>query len=136
MEEIFKTIKGFPGYEISNQGNVRHGKRILKPFKVAGGRYLGINLMKNGIRFDLRIHRLVAAHFVENKTGKEIDYLVVDHKDMNKENNRADNLEWITQAENTKRAVKIYGNFKNKERMYKIREDLKTIYADTEMGIF
>lgn len=43
------------------------------------------------------VHRLVADAFIPNPEGKS----TVNHKDENKENNCADNLEWMTFAENT-----------------------------------
>ena len=42
------------------------------------------------------VHRLVAYHFCEGYSKE----LVVNHKDGNKQNNRADNLEWVTRSEN------------------------------------
>jgi hypothetical protein len=49
----------------------------------------------------LSIHRLVALAFCPKSEGKD----VVNHKDGNRDNNRADNLEWVTQAENVQHAI-------------------------------
>lgn len=43
-----------------------------------------------------RVHRLVGELFIDNPMGKE----QINHKDFDKQNNRADNLEWVTQLEN------------------------------------
>ena len=47
------------------------------------------------------VHRMVAAAFHPKSDGKD----VVNHKDGNTENNAADNLEWVTQQENSQHAL-------------------------------
>lgn len=49
------------------------------------------------------IHRLVALHFCEGYKEDKI----VNHKDGNKQNNAADNLEWVTHSENDRHAYKL-----------------------------
>ena len=98
--EIFKDIKGYPGYQISNQGRVWSCKRnrYLSPFTNNSG-YKQINIIAaNGKRKGELVHRLVALAFIDNP-----DHLPeVDHIDRNKENNNVDNLRWITKSENNK----------------------------------
>jgi hypothetical protein len=98
MKEIFKDIEGYPNYQISNYGNVKSlnynhtGKeKILKPTKDKKG-YLRVCLSKQGKLKNHKIHRLVAEAFIENQNN----YLMVNHKDENKENNCVSNLEWCT----------------------------------------
>lgn len=108
MEEIWKDIRGFEGiYQVSNMGRVRSLDRwsnderhrrlkgkILKPNKDRYG-YLKIGLL-NKVRITYQVHRLVALHFVSGyKEG-----LIVNHKDEDRSNNQADNLEWCTQQYN------------------------------------
>lgn len=52
---------------------------------------------------DEYVHRIVARCFVENPHG----YLEVNHKDGNKANNKASNLEWCTRSQNNRHAFKI-----------------------------
>ena len=95
--EIWKKIKDYEGlYWISNLGRVknRHG-RVLKP-EIRQG-YYSIDLMKNHKRKKYRIHRLVAEAFIENPDNLP----QVNHKDENKLNNEADNLEWCDNTYNT-----------------------------------
>ena len=58
--------------------------------------YLQVELKKDGKRKIKFIHRLVAEAFIENPQNKE----QVNHKDGNKLNNYASNLEWVTCKEN------------------------------------
>lgn len=98
MMEQWKPIKGHESYEISNQGRVRNIARgnVRKLTKNEKG-YLRVNL--NGKW--LRVHRLVAIAFVPNPDNKP----QVNHIDGDKANNRADNLEWVTNLENAAHAI-------------------------------
>ncbi len=109
--ENWKNIDGFPGYQVSSNGNVRcfrnsHGEITDKP------RFLNPLLNKDDYYYvDLytmehkqvhkRIHRLVAEAFI----GKQ-DGMVVNHIDGNKHNNQVDNIEWVTPEENSRLASK------------------------------
>ena len=93
--EIWKDIIDYEEYKISNLGNIKRNDRLLKPFKNTSG-YYQIELYKNGKGKHLLIHKLVANAFIENKN----DYKYVNHKDENKHNNKADNLEWCSHLYN------------------------------------
>ena len=101
ISEKWKEIKGYPNYEISNMGRVRSKPRegtkggIVKQF-IRGGTYYKVKIYKDGKQFNVWTHRLVATHFIANPKNKP----QVNHKDGNKLNNRADNLEWVTCSEN------------------------------------
>lgn len=81
--------------------------------------YLSICLYKNGDRQTLSVHRLVANAFC----SKPIGATEINHIDENKQNNRADNLEWCTHIENSnygtrrKRISKANTNGKRSKRV-------------------
>ena len=95
--EIWKEInienEDTSGYYISSLGRFKNKKGIImKDYKPhhSGYIYLRVNIKKYAL------HRLVALTFIENPENK----LVVNHIDGNKINNKAENLEWVTCAEN------------------------------------
>lgn len=86
-------------YEITKDGKVinkRNGK-VVKP-QPNGKGYLRVSI-GGKLQF---VHRLVAEKYIPNPQNKE----QVNHKDGNKWNNSVDNLEWTTNDENRKHAVK------------------------------
>ena len=94
--EIWKEINGFSKYEISNIGNLKnkYSQKILKPCIKSG--YLATSLTdNNGIRKNVKIHRLVALNFIPNVENKE----TVNHINHNRLDNNIKNLEWMTTTE-------------------------------------
>lgn len=99
--EDWRAAVGFEGlYEVSNFGKVRHKNGL----EIGGGinsyGYRAYSLFKDGKRYTGKGHRLVAEAFIPNPCGKRN----VNHKDGDKDNNSADNLEWATHGENGKHA--------------------------------
>lgn len=92
--ESWKTIDG---YEISNEGRARSLDKVIfrsngRPYTVKGKLLQQYIDNKGYLRCGIgKIHQLVAKLFVDNPNN----YTVVHHKDHNKLNNNADNLEWI-----------------------------------------
>lgn len=118
MKEIWKDIPNYEGlYQVSNLGRImslerninqfnghqtiekKINKRILKTTKQNSG-YVVVKLSQNGKSKTFSVHRLVARVFMGEST------LQVDHKDGNKENNKLNNLEYVSSFENMKRAFK------------------------------
>lgn len=96
--EVWKDISIGKGiYQISNEGRIRNAltRQILSPSR--SGEYLHIKL-GYGINKYVLIHRLVAETFIPNPYG----FMCVNHKDENKMNNHADNLEWCTYQYNAR----------------------------------
>ena len=98
--EIWKTIEKYPDYQISNLGNVKSLKfrkdRILKQWIDDLG-YCRVDLIKNE-----KVHQLVAIAFLNHNPCKY--KLVINHKNFNRQDNRVENLEIVTQRENANRA--------------------------------
>ena len=102
LQEEWKDIAGYEGlYQISSHGNVRsvprkgtRGGAVLASYGSSG--YLQTHLCRDGIAKTFQVHRIVATHFLENP----YELPEVNHKDENKTNNHADNLEWCDRIYN------------------------------------
>lgn len=103
--ERWQPVEGYEGiYEVSDLGRVRSFRNnrygLRKEPKIIRGQkgrhYITVALCKDGFVKTAYIHRLVAEAFNCNPECLP----VVNHKDGNKLNNRADNLEWCTHEEN------------------------------------
>ena len=94
--EIWKVINGYENYEVSSFGKVRNTKtgRILKQATLSGYYCVGLS---SGKTKTYSVHQLVAKTFILNPENKQ----QVNHKDKNKLNNTIQNLEWVTNKENS-----------------------------------
>ena len=92
-------IKGYEGkYAVTSCGKVwsYKGGKFLKPNKSTKG-YERVCLSADGLRKNFAIHKLVAIAYIPNL----YNFPQVNHKDENKENNSANNLEWCTNKYNS-----------------------------------
>ena len=110
--------KDYYNYIVHSNGMVysKFSQKNLKPSKDKNG-YEKVVLYILGKRVDMRVHRLVAICFIENKNNKP----EVNHIDGNKENNNFSNLEWCTNIENVRHSISNGLKYKNitKEEMIK-----------------
>lgn len=95
MDE-WKDIVGFP-YQINRDGIVMNKRtnRILKCYIDNVG-YYQVTLCKDGNPRKFRVHRLLAIAFIPNPNN----YPIVDHIDINRQNNNLSNLRWVSSQMN------------------------------------
>lgn len=116
MEEVWKDIKRFNGkYQVSNTGKVKRENKLINQYDNGKG-YLYVRLYFNKQLKNYRVSRLVAEEFVDNPNN----YKFVNHKDENRKNNNADNLEWCTLKYNNN-----YGNRINKYKQKRYKKILQ-----------
>lgn len=116
--EIWKDIPGYFGnYQASNLGRIRRMPRgnILSFYKTNSG-YLRASLYWFGKKFRHGVHQLIAITFIgEIKSG-----MTPNHKNGDKQDNRACNLEIVTASQNTLHAFRSLGKIASRgERHYK-----------------
>lgn len=116
--ELWLPIIGYEGYyEISNLGRVRSLDRFVRHWR--GGesfikgkvlkqhphpktKYLYLILIKKNVYFRKAVHRLVGEHFLPIPEAEQIQ---INHRDSNRQNNVASNLEWVTRLQNMQHAL-------------------------------
>ncbi|WP_456400173.1 HNH endonuclease [Persephonella sp.] len=138
-EEKIKVIKDFPNYGISNLGYVykdlKYGllpetykENRLKGYKDKKG-FLKVHLSNGKKSKVFFIHRLVAEYFVDNPEN----YKYVRHIDGNKDNNRAENLEWTPTLKEKKidkeKVLKIYKLKEEGKSLKEISDEVGLSYS-------
>ena len=145
--EIWKEVYGYDGvYFISDKGRIKSVDRRIPNTNGVGTRlikgkilsttlnnkgYKCVSLHKNGKIKTFTIHRLVALSFIPNPNN----YSDVNHKDENKLNNNAENLEWVTHEYNMnygERGKKAGEKLKNTRLLSKNGKAHKVINLDTK----
>ena len=145
MEEEWRTIEGFEGlYEVSSLGRVRSLDRvityvdgrkqnckgkIISQVKNSYG-YMKVSLTNNErIRKTFLVHRLVAKAFIVNMENKA----EVDHINTIKDDNRVENLRWVTPKENSNN--ELTKNHKSKSQKGRVfSEESKKKMSEASKG--
>lgn len=114
--EVWKPVAGYEDlYHVSNKGRVKRiigikarKERVLKPWAHKRGGYPVVALSKEGRVKNFLAHRLVAGAFIP----KPENLPQVNHIDGETKNNSVENLEWVTNRENTEHAYENNMNTK------------------------
>lgn len=124
---MWKSIKDYPGYEVSNDGKVRsywkaggymgfkklmpEPQRILKPqiYGQSWCKHYCVLLYNEQRRKMVKVHRLVLLHFGPEQP---IDKPLALHKNDDRNNNHIDNLYWGNTSDNTLDSIKngVFGD--------------------------
>lgn len=158
--EVWRPVEGFETYDVSNWGRVRSWNRtknpngrILKPQEVGGetnSRYHAVRLYRNirkndgSMKKEVKlkyVHRLVLKAFVGPPPTPDHQ---ANHKNCDKQDNRLDNLEWVTASENIAHALEngrmnythMFGNtFRRKLTDEQAQEIYRRVVAGENRGV-
>ena len=99
MKQYWKQIPGFPSYMVSKDGRVlslKNSEPIILKNQTRLKGYKFVNLREGKISKLIDVHRLVLMAFV----GMPSDKMECDHINRVRDDNRLENLRWVTKIEN------------------------------------
>lgn len=127
----YLVLPMYIGIEVSSVGRIRKAankrrrERILTDFPKDRDGYCRCSVQRlDGTWTSQPVHRLVATAFIPNPENKSS----VNHKDGNRQNNRVENLEWVTAKEN------VYHSFIEGKRKFVKDVPKKTVLTDFQVN--
>ena len=125
--EAHHRIPGYPDYRATASGVIWSYKRSTPSMMTPGTNndgYLITTLRNRGRSYTELVHRLVALALIPNP--KKLPQ--VNHRNLNKQDNRSSNLEWATHKQNTNHSAAIWGRedpaAKPAKKQYKLNDKL------------
>lgn len=119
--EEWRELEEFPNVKISNLGRIIKKGKLLKLVKNKNG-YNKINITDSNHKGrNIGVHRLVAMAFIPNPEKKP----EIDHINTIRDDNRVENLRWVTPLENMFENNITFERIKNKGDRF-LLETLKT----------
>lgn len=130
IEEVFVKANYYGlDYMIGNRGTIIGPKKGVIKQRVNQDGYAVVTLGQlNNRHAGKPVHRLVAEQFVKNPDPERC--LEVNHKDFNRLNNNAENLEWVTHQENITHSANV-GHYKNESG--EANHNARTTKEDVEL---
>jgi hypothetical protein len=136
-------IKGYENYSITKDGRIfnttdTNGKildtpRELKSYPNKNTNYKTAVLRSSYKPKSVYVHRLVAEAYIEKPSDLHIE---VNHKNLNKLDNRVENLEWVTRSRNREHMHEVYGKLADtilrNEQMIRVGKKVYEITQDIQ----
>ena len=115
-------------YMVSKNGDIykitKNGLKIKSKSNSRGYEATSINCKPE------YVHLIVAKCFLGEPNGR-----VVDHLNMDKKDNRLENLEYVTQKENVRRAIEKIGNIGSNSREIKVIYEGRVFDSYTKLAL-
>lgn len=136
MEEQFKPIPGYSSYGVTRDGRIKSLVRNIELPQYLLDGYCIVDAFYDSLTQTLPVHRAVALAWVNNPDPEHL--IIVNHKDGNRTNNVADNLEWSSYSGNNYHAVE--NGLRNDNLVCKVRDfetgEVRTFASITQANEF
>lgn len=105
MRQVWRDVPGFPDYQASDLGRIRSCKRgswrVLRPTQHSKTGYLIVSPRVAGRYVARSVHRLIAAAFLGEAGGRDVNHINGDKTD-----NALRNLEYVSRGDNHRHAYR------------------------------